>query len=178
MHRTFAEPSQADALITRRLRDALQLVGITVLDHLIVAGGEVLSFAEKGLLRVRGGFGPPFSLRGTPRRAAISLTRDAQPSGKAAACTVNRSSVRAGPRCHPIAHGEKEVVVRKLIERIETPRGEKLGYIRLKSTIVAQHGDCAEKRWFHSASDAPIANSARNGLLARDRCRELRCPGR
>jgi hypothetical protein len=38
--------------------------------------------------------------------------------------------------------------VRKLIERIETPRGEKRGYIRLKPAIVAQHGDCAEKRWF------------------------------
>jgi DNA repair protein RadC len=32
------------------LRDALQLVEIRVLDHLIVAGGEALSFAEKGLL--------------------------------------------------------------------------------------------------------------------------------
>ena len=46
----IAEPSQADELITRRLRDALQLVEIRVLDHLIVAGGEVLSMAEKGLL--------------------------------------------------------------------------------------------------------------------------------
>jgi DNA repair protein RadC len=45
-----AEPSQADELITRRLRDALQLVEIRVLDHLIVAGDEILSFAEQGLL--------------------------------------------------------------------------------------------------------------------------------
>jgi DNA repair protein RadC len=45
-----AEPSQADELITRRLREALQLVDIRVLDHLIVAGGEVVSFAEQGLL--------------------------------------------------------------------------------------------------------------------------------
>jgi len=44
-----AEPSQADQLITQRLRDALQLVDIRVLDHLI-AGGDVVSFAEKGLL--------------------------------------------------------------------------------------------------------------------------------
>jgi len=45
-----AEPSQADELITGRLRDALALVDIRVLDHLIVAGGTVVSFAEKGLL--------------------------------------------------------------------------------------------------------------------------------
>jgi DNA repair protein RadC len=45
-----AEPSQADELITRRLRDALALVDIRVLDHLIVAGPDVISFAERGLL--------------------------------------------------------------------------------------------------------------------------------
>ena len=45
-----AEPSQADELITRRLREALQLVDIRVLDHLIVADNGCLSFAERGLL--------------------------------------------------------------------------------------------------------------------------------
>ncbi len=45
-----AEPSQADELITHRLRDALALVDIRVLDHLIVAGPEVVSLAERGLL--------------------------------------------------------------------------------------------------------------------------------
>jgi len=45
-----AEPSQADQLITRRLRDALQLVDIRVLDHLIVADSGCVSFAERGLL--------------------------------------------------------------------------------------------------------------------------------
>lgn len=45
-----AEPSQADELITQRLRDALALVDIRVLDHLIIAGGEVLSMAEKGMI--------------------------------------------------------------------------------------------------------------------------------
>jgi len=43
-------PSQADELITRRLRDALALVDIRVLDHVIVAGGEAVSFAERGLI--------------------------------------------------------------------------------------------------------------------------------
>jgi DNA repair protein RadC len=45
-----AEPSRADELITSRLRDALALVDIRVLDHLIVAGPVTLSFAERGLL--------------------------------------------------------------------------------------------------------------------------------
>jgi DNA repair protein RadC len=45
-----AEPSQADELITRRLRDALSLVEIKVLDHLVIGGSEVTSFAERGLL--------------------------------------------------------------------------------------------------------------------------------
>jgi DNA repair protein RadC len=45
-----AEPSQADELITRRLKEALALVDIRVLDHLIVGGDKVESFAERGLL--------------------------------------------------------------------------------------------------------------------------------
>jgi DNA repair protein RadC len=45
-----AEPSQADELITRRLRDALSLVDIRVLDHLVVGDAECVSFAERGLL--------------------------------------------------------------------------------------------------------------------------------
>lgn len=46
----IAEPSQADELITLRLREALALVEIRVLDHLIVAGSDVVSLAERGLL--------------------------------------------------------------------------------------------------------------------------------
>jgi DNA repair protein RadC len=45
-----AEPSQADELITVRLRDALALVEIRVLDHLIVGGTRVVSLAERGLV--------------------------------------------------------------------------------------------------------------------------------
>ena len=45
-----AEPSQADELITVRVRDALALVDIRVLDHLVVGGNVVTSFAEQGLL--------------------------------------------------------------------------------------------------------------------------------
>ena len=46
----IAEASTADELITRRLKDALQLVDIRVLDHLIVAGDQVVSFAGRGLI--------------------------------------------------------------------------------------------------------------------------------
>jgi DNA repair protein RadC len=45
-----AEPSHADEIITRRLREALQLVDIRVLDHLIVADTGCVSFAERGLI--------------------------------------------------------------------------------------------------------------------------------
>lgn len=45
-----AEPSHADEAITQRLKDALALVDIRVLDHFIVTAGESLSFAERGLL--------------------------------------------------------------------------------------------------------------------------------
>ena len=45
-----AQPSQADELLTRNLKDALALVDVKVLDHFIVAGRQTLSFAERGLL--------------------------------------------------------------------------------------------------------------------------------
>jgi len=45
-----AEASQADELITRRLKDALALVDVRVVDHFIVGDGVWLSFAERGLL--------------------------------------------------------------------------------------------------------------------------------
>jgi DNA repair protein RadC len=45
-----AEPSRADELLTRTLREALSLVDVRVLDHLVFADGSFCSFAEKGLL--------------------------------------------------------------------------------------------------------------------------------
>ena len=45
-----AEPSHADEAITRRLKDALALVDVRVLDHFVVSAGESVSFAESGLL--------------------------------------------------------------------------------------------------------------------------------
>jgi DNA repair protein RadC len=45
-----AEPSRADELLTRRLKEALGLVDVRVLDHFVVGDGEVISFAERGLL--------------------------------------------------------------------------------------------------------------------------------
>ncbi|WP_373224895.1 RadC family protein [Enterobacter cloacae complex sp. ESBL7] len=43
-----AEPSKADRLITERLKQALELVDIRLLDHLVVGGMEIVSFAERG----------------------------------------------------------------------------------------------------------------------------------
>jgi DNA repair protein RadC len=46
----IAEPSQADELITRRLKETLSLLDARVLDHLIVGDAQEFSFAESGLL--------------------------------------------------------------------------------------------------------------------------------
>jgi len=45
-----AEPSRADELLTRRLKDALALVDVRVLDHFVVTAEDSVSFAERGLL--------------------------------------------------------------------------------------------------------------------------------
>jgi DNA repair protein RadC len=45
-----AQPSQADELLTRSLREALALVEVKVLDHFIIAANQAISFAERGLL--------------------------------------------------------------------------------------------------------------------------------
>jgi len=45
-----AEPSQADISITRRLKNALGLIDIRTLDHLVVGDSEVVSLAERGLI--------------------------------------------------------------------------------------------------------------------------------
>jgi DNA repair protein RadC len=46
----IGEPSAADELITRRLKEALALIEVRVIDHLIVAGQDIVSFVERGLL--------------------------------------------------------------------------------------------------------------------------------
>ena len=45
-----AEPSRSDELLTASLKQALGLVDVRVLDHVIVAGSSTVSFAERGLL--------------------------------------------------------------------------------------------------------------------------------
>ena len=45
-----AQPSRSDELLTRNLKDALELIEVKVLDHFIVAGHQAISFAERGLL--------------------------------------------------------------------------------------------------------------------------------
>jgi DNA repair protein RadC len=45
-----AEPSLADELLTKALKEALGLVDVRVLDHFVIAGNVALSFAERGLL--------------------------------------------------------------------------------------------------------------------------------
>ena len=45
-----AEPSEADRLITRRIRDALDLVDVRLLDHFVIGDGTCVSFAGRGML--------------------------------------------------------------------------------------------------------------------------------
>jgi DNA repair protein RadC len=45
-----AEPSRADENLTRRLKDALSLIDVRVLDHLVIGDGCAVSFAERGLI--------------------------------------------------------------------------------------------------------------------------------
>lgn len=44
------EPSRADIALTTRLRDALNTIDVRLLDHLVVGGLEIVSFAERCLL--------------------------------------------------------------------------------------------------------------------------------
>ena len=44
------DPSNADQAITTRLKDALNLVDIRLLDHFVVGGSEYVSFSEQGLI--------------------------------------------------------------------------------------------------------------------------------
>jgi DNA repair protein RadC len=46
----ICEPSAADEMITKRIRDALALIDIRLLDHFVVGIHEVVSFARRGLL--------------------------------------------------------------------------------------------------------------------------------
>ena len=44
------EPSHADEMITKRIKDACSLMEMRLLDHLIVSASDVVSFAERGLV--------------------------------------------------------------------------------------------------------------------------------
>ncbi len=46
----IAEPSQADIAITRKLKEAMSLIDVRVLDHLVIGDGYSVSLAERGLV--------------------------------------------------------------------------------------------------------------------------------
>lgn len=50
----LALPSAEDVATTRRLEEALALVGVTLVDHIIVAGDDFVSLRENGVLRQKG----------------------------------------------------------------------------------------------------------------------------
>jgi len=45
----IAEPSQSDSTLTRRLREALELIDVRLLDHLVIGDGEFVSMSDRGL---------------------------------------------------------------------------------------------------------------------------------
>lgn len=45
-----AEPSKADETLTARLKEALALIDVRVLDHIVIGDREIVSFSERGLL--------------------------------------------------------------------------------------------------------------------------------
>ena len=45
-----AEPSQADLSLTKRLKQALNLIDVNLLDHFVVGDGEMVSLAERGII--------------------------------------------------------------------------------------------------------------------------------
>ncbi len=45
----IAEPSQSDSTLTRRLREALDLIDVRLLDHLVIGDGEFVSMSDRGL---------------------------------------------------------------------------------------------------------------------------------
>jgi DNA repair protein RadC len=45
-----AEPSHADEILTQRLKEALALVDVRALDHIVIGGTEAISFSERGLI--------------------------------------------------------------------------------------------------------------------------------
>jgi DNA repair protein RadC len=44
------EPSMADIALTQRLKSALEVIDVRLLDHLVIGGGDSVSFAERGLV--------------------------------------------------------------------------------------------------------------------------------
>jgi len=44
-----AEPSQSDTVLTRKLRESLDLIDVTLLDHLVIGDGEYVSMSDRGL---------------------------------------------------------------------------------------------------------------------------------
>jgi len=45
-----AEPSAADQALTSRLKAALALIDVRLIDHIVVGDGDLVSFSERGLL--------------------------------------------------------------------------------------------------------------------------------
>ena len=64
-----AEPSHADEMLTRRLKDAMEIVDCRLLDHMVIGGAEIVSFSDRGLMD------PPPLTETPPRRRRRKVKR-------------------------------------------------------------------------------------------------------
>ena len=86
-----AEPSQADEMITHRLRDALALIDVRVLDHFVVTGDEIVSPSRSAACSES----PPLFLAGALTRAGEVRTIEVdsgEPAHRASPVTSNGSA--------------------------------------------------------------------------------------
>ncbi len=94
------DPSRADEFLTQTLKSALALVDVRVLDHLVVAGADVCSFAERGLVEAAlGASAAPLLHALRPDRSAGCRARRRRPgvprsSGRPGGCVQGRVAVR------------------------------------------------------------------------------------
>jgi hypothetical protein len=169
-----AEPSQAHVLITQRLRDALALVDIRVLDHLVVAGASV-----KGPCRSRGRVRAP-----SPPRQKIEGT---SPHGR---CVARLDAARPGNRLpiQPSPHGTLRIVPRAParlrgrgdVVRRQSP-GLELGRAPsraiLRARVTCDHVPARHRTPARPADRSPSFRSEAPGMRG-SRSSQARCCGR
>ncbi len=104
----MAEPSQADELITQRVKEALALVDIRLLDHIIVGEGVSVSLAERGLVEC-----PPrrpCALPGARGHTPPGMPYAANGSSPSSSSVGSKLHVTVSPSPAAVDPGEAEII--------------------------------------------------------------------